>query len=163
MSGIQQVDNGRRPRAGTRRPSRSSTARASSPQTTSKAGVQRAQVASDLGGGTTAVADRVAANNGEANEIAKSTLQRMADAFFEADGVAFGNPAIRAGGKVKVKGVGTKFGGDLHGHVLDAHLPRHDRLPDDLPDLRPLAPHAAGADAPARRSATGRRRSWSAW
>ena len=87
------------------------TGTASSPQTSSQAGVQRAKVASDLGGGTTAIADRVAANNGEANELAKATLQRMADAFFEADGTAFGNPAIKAGSQVKVKGVGTKFSG----------------------------------------------------
>jgi phage protein D/phage baseplate assembly protein gpV len=79
--------------------------------TTSQAGVQRSQVSQDLGGGTTAVTDRVAFNNGEANAIAKATLDRMSDAFFEADGVAFGNPAIKAGGKVKVKGVGQKFGG----------------------------------------------------
>jgi phage protein D len=87
------------------------TGTASSPQTSSQAGVQRSQVASALGGGTTAIADRVAANNGEANALAKSTLQRMADAYFEADGTAFGNPAIKAGSKVQVKGVGSKFGG----------------------------------------------------
>ena len=87
------------------------TGSASNPQTTSTAGVQRSQVSSDLGGGTTAIADRVAANNGEANELAKATLQRMADAFFEADGVAFGTPKIKAGGQVQVKGVGQKFSG----------------------------------------------------
>ena len=79
--------------------------------TSSKAGVERSQVSKDLGGGTTAVADRVAFNNGEANAIAKATLDRMSDAFFEADGLAFGNPAIKAGGKVQIKGVGQKFGG----------------------------------------------------
>jgi phage protein D len=84
---------------------------ASSGVTTSAAGVTRAKVSSDLGGGTTAVTDRVAANNGEANAIAKSTLDRLADAFYEADGVAFGSPKIKAGAKVKVEGVGQKFGG----------------------------------------------------
>ena len=48
---------------------------------------------------------------GEANAIAKSTLARMADAFYEADGVAVGNPNIKAGEKVKVKGVGQQFSG----------------------------------------------------
>ena len=80
-------------------------------QTTSTPGVTRAKVSNDLGGGTTAIADRVAANNGEANELAKATLNRMSDAFFEADGVAFGNPKIKAGGKVKVSGVGQQFSG----------------------------------------------------
>jgi len=80
-------------------------------QTTSTPGVTRAKVSNDLGGGTTAIADRVAANNGEANELAKATLNRMSDAFFEADGVAFGNPKIKAGGKVQVSGVGQQFSG----------------------------------------------------
>jgi phage protein D len=89
------------------------TGSAASAQTTSQAGVQRSKVANDLGGGTTAVTDRVAANNGEAGEIAKATLNRLADAFYEADGVAFGNPAIKAGSKVKVDGVGTQFSGEF--------------------------------------------------
>jgi phage protein D/phage baseplate assembly protein gpV len=84
---------------------------ASSGVTTSQAGVQRSKVSNDLGGGTTAVADRVATNGGEANALAKSTLDRMSDAFFEADGVAFGNPKIKAGGKVQVSGVGQQFSG----------------------------------------------------
>jgi phage protein D len=79
--------------------------------TSSQAGVQRSKVSSDLGGGTTAVADRVAANNGEANALAKSTLDRMSDAFFEADGVAVGNPKVKAGTKVQVQGVGQQFSG----------------------------------------------------
>ena len=80
-------------------------------ETSSQAGVQRSKVANDLGGGTTAVTDRVAANNGEANAIAKSTLNRLADGFYEADGVAFGNPKIKAGTKVQVSGVGQQFSG----------------------------------------------------
>ncbi len=84
---------------------------ASSGTTTSRAGVQRSQVANDLGGGTTAVTDRVAATSGEANAIAKATLDRLADAFYEADGLAFGTPQIKAGGKVEIKGVGRKFSG----------------------------------------------------
>jgi phage protein D len=84
---------------------------ASNPQTTTRAGVERRKVSSDVGGGTTMIADRVAANNGEANELAKAALRSRADSFIEAEGVAFGNPAIRAGTKVKIDGVGTKFGG----------------------------------------------------
>jgi len=80
-------------------------------QTTSKPGMDRGEVSSALGGGTTAIADRVAANNGEANALAKATLNRMADAFFEADGVAYGDPNIKPNVKVQVKGVGSKFSG----------------------------------------------------
>jgi uncharacterized protein involved in type VI secretion and phage assembly len=84
---------------------------ANGPQTSSQPGIARAKVSNDLGGGTTAVTDRVAANTGEANALAKSTLARMADSFYEADGVAFGNPKIKAGGQVRIQGVGTNFGG----------------------------------------------------
>jgi phage protein D len=84
---------------------------ASSPETTSQPGVSRAQVSNNLGGGTVAVTDRVADTTGEANTLAKSTLQRLADAFYEADGLAWGNPKIKAGVQVQIKGVGTQFGG----------------------------------------------------
>jgi phage protein D len=87
------------------------TGTAASGTTSSAAGVARSQVSSDLGGGTTAIADRIAANTGEANALAQATLDRMSDAFFEADGVAFGNPDLKAGCKVNVKGVGQKFSG----------------------------------------------------
>jgi phage protein D/phage baseplate assembly protein gpV len=84
---------------------------ASSAQTTSQPGVGRATVASALGNGRTAVADRVITADAEAKAIAESTLNRTADAFYEADGVAFGNPKIKAGVKVKIQGVGAKYGG----------------------------------------------------
>lgn len=86
---------------------------ASSGETSSRAGVERSKVSKDLGGGTTAVTDRVAANSAEASAIATATLNRMSDAFYEADGVAFGNPKIKAGTKVKVDGVGRQFGGEF--------------------------------------------------
>jgi uncharacterized protein involved in type VI secretion and phage assembly len=84
---------------------------ASSPQTTSRPGKTRAQVSKALGGGTTVVTDRVAATSTEATAIAKSTLGRLADAFYEADGQAWGNPQIKAGVQVQIKGVGSQFGG----------------------------------------------------
>ena len=124
MSGIQQV-NEVEVRAWDPKTKKVVNGRASSPQTTSQPGVARSKVAGDLGGGKTVVTDRPAATTAEANEIAKATLQRMADAFFEADGVARGNPAIKAGSKLKIAGVGNKFGGEFtvsssthsyHGH-----------------------------------------------
>jgi phage protein D/phage baseplate assembly protein gpV len=84
---------------------------ASSPETTSQPGVARSKVSNDLGGGTISVTDRVASDNSEANAIAKSTLQRLADSFYEADGQAWGNPKIKAGVQVQVGGVGNHFGG----------------------------------------------------
>jgi phage protein D len=110
MSGIQQV-NSVNVRAWDPKNKANVNGQASGAQTTSQPGESRAKVASALGGGTTTVTDRVAANSGEANALAKSTLNRIADAFYEADGVAFGDPKIKSGGQVKVDGVGTKFGG----------------------------------------------------
>jgi phage protein D len=89
------------------------TGSAASATTSSSAGITRAQASNALGGGTTAIADRVVATAGEANALAQSTLNRMADAFYEADGLAFGNPAIAAGSKVKIAGVGQKFSGEF--------------------------------------------------
>jgi uncharacterized protein involved in type VI secretion and phage assembly len=53
----------------------------------------------------------VAATSGEATALAKSALSGRADAYLEAEGLAFGNPKVRAGGKVKIEGVGTQLGG----------------------------------------------------
>jgi phage protein D len=110
MSGVQQV-NTVNVRAWDPKNKANVSGTASSPTTSSKPGETRAKVASALGGGTTTVADRVAATASEANAIAKSTLGRIADAFYEADGTAFGTPAIKSGGQVKIDGVGKKFGG----------------------------------------------------
>ena len=38
----------------------------------------------------------------------------------------------------------------VHGHLVHAQLPRLDRLPDPLPDLRPLVAHDPRADPPAQ-------------
>jgi len=74
-------------------------------------GIQRSAVVNDSGRGTTLIADRLAATSSEANEIAKSALNGRAESFTEAEGVAFGNPKIKAGGKVQVSGVGRQFSG----------------------------------------------------
>jgi phage protein D len=110
VSGVQQVDtvNVRNwdPKA-----KQLVTGSASNPTTASSPGIRRNTVASDLGGGTTLVANRLAVSSGEANGLAKSALQGQADAFAEAEGTCFGNPDIKAGCKVTIKGIGTRFGG----------------------------------------------------
>jgi uncharacterized protein involved in type VI secretion and phage assembly len=50
-------------------------------------------------------------NQDEANKVAQSLLDEINNEFLEADGVAFGNAAIRAGKTVTINGVGTKFSG----------------------------------------------------
>ncbi len=84
---------------------------ASNGTTTSRIGVTRASVANTFGDAKVIVADRTVETFDQARAMAKSGLDRRADAFVEAEGVALGNPAIRAGKTVKIEGVGTKLGG----------------------------------------------------
>jgi len=55
---------------------------------------------------------RIVENTGEANAMAKSLGERKADTIVEAEGTAFGNTALRAGCKVRVENVGSRFGGE---------------------------------------------------
>ena len=87
------------------------TGSAGSGTTSSRPGIQRNSVANDLNGGTTLIAAHPAFTSGEANEIAKSDLNGRADAYVEAEGVAFGNPKLKAGCIATIEGVGQKLGG----------------------------------------------------
>jgi uncharacterized protein involved in type VI secretion and phage assembly len=72
----------------------------------------RGAVVGQLAGGSVVVADRVVANQGEAEKLAQSTLDRIAGSFVEAEGKAMGNPAIRAGSTLTITKVGKRFSGD---------------------------------------------------
>ena len=78
----------------------------------SKIGLDRDKAAKDLGGGTIGVPDRIVTSQGEADALAQSTLDRLANGWLEAEGVCRGNPQVRAGSKVQIAGVGTRFGGE---------------------------------------------------
>jgi len=43
--------------------------------------------------------------------LAQGVASRIADSFVEADGTTVGDPSLRAGGSIKVDGVGSRFGG----------------------------------------------------
>ncbi len=58
------------------------------------------------------VADRVVANNGEANLLAQSTLDKLAGGALEAEGTMQGDPAVQPGGKIRLKGFGAAFDGE---------------------------------------------------
>ncbi len=47
----------------------------------------------------------------EAAEIAQGLLDRLHDRFVQAEGVCVGNPNVKAGAVVDIKGVGTRFSG----------------------------------------------------
>jgi phage protein D len=88
------------------------TANAQTAKLDSKIGLDRDKVAKGLGGGTIGVPDQIVGSQGEADALAQSTLDRLANAWLEADGVCRGNPSVRAGSKVQIAGVGTRFGGE---------------------------------------------------
>jgi uncharacterized protein involved in type VI secretion and phage assembly len=57
------------------------------------------------------VSDRVANTAEEARTIAQSTLDKLAGGSFEAEGTMEGDPAVKAGGKLKLEGFG-RFDGE---------------------------------------------------
>ena len=52
------------------------------------------------------------ATQSEADAIAQSVLDQINAAFVEAEGIAFGQPNLVAGNKVKIEGIGERFSGD---------------------------------------------------
>lgn len=85
--------------------------RASNGASTSQIGTTRDTVARAFPNSVIVVADRTVDTVDQARAMAKSGLDRRADAYVEAEGVALGNPKIRAGKKVTIEGVGRKLGG----------------------------------------------------
>jgi uncharacterized protein involved in type VI secretion and phage assembly len=88
------------------------TADAKTAKLDSKIGLDRDKTAHGLGGGTIGVANQIVTSQGEADALAQSTLDRLANAWLEAEGACRGNPQVRAGSKVQITGVGTRFGGE---------------------------------------------------
>ncbi len=126
-------------------------------------GISRAAAASALSGGTMVVADRPVLSQDEADDLAGAYASHMGAGYLEAEGVAKGNPAIRAGSKVKIDGIGTSFGGT---YVVSSctHLFQGDsRLRDPLLDLRSLGAEPRRPDDPEEQARLGqlRRRSGS--
>ena len=75
-------------------------------------------------------------SQGEADTMAQSILDDRCHAFFEAEGSCLGNPNVRAGAEVEIKGVGNRFSGryritraihryDLTGYVTEFEISGH--------------------------------------
>ena len=88
---------------------------ATTPQDTPQVGEQRA-------GGQAAkrafnvdskeiVVDRPVATQSEADALAQSVCDEIGNAFIQAEGTCYGNPAVHAGAVVELKGVGQRFSG----------------------------------------------------
>jgi phage protein D/phage baseplate assembly protein gpV len=98
-------------------------ARADRPEQIAQIGIARADVASAFGGATVHVATEPVASEAEGRVLAQALLDRLANGYVAAEGVAPGNPRIRAGTAVKVSGVGTSFGG-LYRVATSVHVLR---------------------------------------
>jgi uncharacterized protein involved in type VI secretion and phage assembly len=58
------------------------------------------------------IADRVVASAAEAKQLAQSTLDSLAGGSFEAEGEMKGDPAVKAGGKLKIEGFKAPYDGE---------------------------------------------------
>jgi uncharacterized protein involved in type VI secretion and phage assembly len=76
--------------------------------TSSKLGRMAKQMGSD---GTVLIATKGSTTRDEAQDLAKAVHGRMAEAGVEASGMAMGEPRIKAGRMVDIKGVGNRFSG----------------------------------------------------
>lgn len=75
-------------------------------------GLARDTLVSAMNGGRLTVADSPVASQQEADALAKSLANRVGNSYIEADGVCEGHPKLRAGSKIKIEGIGTRFGGE---------------------------------------------------
>jgi uncharacterized protein involved in type VI secretion and phage assembly len=86
-------------------------ASAASPAQIASIGLTRDTVSKALGGGSLHISGESALADDEVAKVAQATLDRIANAYVEADGHVHGNPRIKAGVKLKITGVGQKFSG----------------------------------------------------
>jgi phage protein D/phage baseplate assembly protein gpV len=86
-------------------------ARADRPEQIAQIGIQRSDVTGAFDDCTVHVATEPVASEAEGRALAQALLDRLANGYIAAEGVAPGNPMIRAGTAVQVSGVGTSFSG----------------------------------------------------
>jgi phage protein D len=77
----------------------------------SSPGIARSEVAAAADAGEWMLAGHTVLGHEEAGALAESVAARRANAWVQADGVARGDPRLRAGCHVQVDGVGARFGG----------------------------------------------------
>lgn len=113
-------------------------------------GIERSTLAAAAGAGTWTVGDRTVLSQEEASVLASSLASRLADVWVQADGVAVGDPQLRAGRRVQISGVGSRFGGvytvtsTTHtlsgGRGYETHFSISGRAERTFADLVDLAP-----------------------
>jgi phage protein D len=84
---------------------------AGQPDQIAQIGVARDQVAGAFAEAKMHVATEPVKSAGEGNTLAQALLDKLANGYIAAEGAGPGNPRIKAGVMVNVKGVGTSFSG----------------------------------------------------
>ena len=119
----------------------------------SKIGISRQEVLKSFGAGVITVADAPVATVDEANALALSVGWHVGDGFVGAFGTCEGNPRVKAGAWLKVKGLGAEFSGTyrcsatthVYGGGYSTSFEVLGRSPRDLLDLaRPVTKNTWG-------------------
>jgi uncharacterized protein involved in type VI secretion and phage assembly len=76
-----------------------------------EAGIKRSDVVKAFPGDSLEVAGQSFASQSEATSMAQAMLDQLANAYLAAEGACQGDPRIKAGAKLTIKGVGSKFSG----------------------------------------------------
>ncbi|HEY1518137.1 MAG TPA: VgrG-related protein [Solirubrobacteraceae bacterium] len=84
---------------------------ASTPQQVAQIGVARTTVAGAFDSAKTHIATEPVKSQAEGTSVAQAKLDRLANAYVAIEASTSGNPKIRAGGSVKISGVGEQFSG----------------------------------------------------
>jgi uncharacterized protein involved in type VI secretion and phage assembly len=82
-----------------------------SPNQLTEAGITRKDVMKKFSGDQLEISGQSFSSKDEADKIAQSMLDQLANAYLAAEGSCHGNPKIKAGTKLKIKGVGKDFSG----------------------------------------------------
>jgi len=76
-----------------------------------EAGIKRSEVVKAFPGASLEIAGQSFGSQSEATTMAQSMLDQLANAYLAAEGACQGDPRIKAGAKLKISGVGSKFSG----------------------------------------------------
>lgn len=81
------------------------------PDQVTEAGIKRSEITGKFPDSQLEIAGQSFVSKEEADNIAQASLDQLANAYLAAEGSTAGNPAIKAGVKLKISGVGNDFSG----------------------------------------------------
>jgi uncharacterized protein involved in type VI secretion and phage assembly len=82
-----------------------------SPEQVTSAGIERKAMVSAFPGASLEIAGQSFNKTEEADSMAQAALDQLANAYLAAEGACFGDPRIKAGVKLEVTGIGSKYSG----------------------------------------------------